>query len=116
VRGPTPTPAPLRDEPDDDPPSLANDELEPVDSGLDGQLVECVRRIKQAYGNGGLPPMVGDIESLVVRRDHDALRRDIQGLFQRLSEWHVKSGRRPIQAVTSAMNTIHTLVQDGERF
>lgn len=116
VRAPTPTPAPLRDEPDDDPPSLAVDELEPVDGGVDGQLVECVRRMKSAYGSHELPPMVADIETLVVRRDHEALRRDIQGLFQRLSEWHVKNGIRPIQAVTSAMNTIHGLVQDGERF
>ncbi len=115
----TPIPAPIRVEEDvGDPPSLAVDEMEPIsESGVDGNLVECIRRIRQAYDGGEVPPMVTDLERLVVRRDHDAIRREINGLFTRLSEWHVKNGVRPIQSVTAALNTIHTLVQDAsERF
>lgn len=119
---PAPPPEPedleLEDEDLDDPLSLSDEDLVPIqtdhgDDELYPLLRDAVDRIVTCYRDKEVPPPVSRLKEMVESRDYPALREDITDVWNGLLGYHQQHGIRPHHQVTHAFNVIHGLLQPG---
>ena len=83
-------------------------------TGVAKEMMEIVERIKSNYegGEAGMPPAVEQLAKLVRSSDFEGLKGDIVNIWNGLLKWHQRSGSKLQHAVTTAFNTINTLVRN----
>ena len=77
------------------------------------EMMEIVERIKSNYeGSGvGSPPSLEQLAKLVRSNDFEGLKGDIVNIWNDLLKWHQKVGIRLQHAVTTAFNSLNTLLR-----
>ena len=105
----------VREEDHDDPVSLPNVQLTPIDEDEDElypKLSEALERIVSCYDDE-IPPPVETLQTTIGARDYDTLRANITDVWTGLLGYHQQRGIRPHHQVTHAFNVIHGLVTEG---
>lgn len=76
-------------------------------------MMEGIDKIKANYDGSpeGMPPAVEELEKLVNAYNHEELRGEITNIWERLMEWHQRTGRRLSMSTTTTFNSINTLVR-----
>ena len=82
-------------------------------TGAAKEMMELVERIKSQYegGEAGMPPAVEQLAKLVRSSDFEGLKGDITDIWNGLLKWHQRGGGKLQHAVTTAFNTLNTLVR-----